>query len=51
MNRLATADVRLNAPAYVKNARLIEWVGQIAALTEAADVVWCDGSAAEYQRM
>ena len=51
MNRLASADVRLNAPAYVKNARLIEWVGQIAALTQAADVYWCDGSQDEYDRL
>jgi phosphoenolpyruvate carboxykinase (GTP) len=51
MNRPVSADVRLNAPAYVRNARLIEWVGQIAALTEASDVYWCDGSAEEYDRL
>ncbi len=51
MNRPASADVRVNAPAYVKNARLIEWVGQIAALTEAKDVYWCDGSQQEYDRL
>ena len=44
MNRPAMEGLRLNAPAYVKNARLIAWVSEIAALTEAADIYWCDGS-------
>jgi phosphoenolpyruvate carboxykinase (GTP) len=43
--------LRLNAPAYVKNARLIAWVSEVAALTEAADIYWCDGSQAEYDRL
>ena len=51
MNTPVTPAVRAKAPAYVKNARLIEWVGQIAALTEAADVYWCDGSQEEYDRL
>ena len=51
MNRPVSSEVRVNAPAYVKNARLIEWVGQMAALTEAKDVHWCDGSQAEYDRL
>ena len=50
MNRPALEGLRLNVPAHVKHIRLIEWVAQIAALTEAADVYWCDGSAAEYDR-
>jgi phosphoenolpyruvate carboxykinase (GTP) len=50
MNHPALEGLRLNVPAYVKHARLIEWVAQIAALTEAAEVYWCDGSEAEYQR-
>jgi len=51
MNRPAMEGLRLNAPAYVKNARLIAWVSEIAALTEAAEVYWCDGSQAEYDRL
>ncbi|MDP2007222.1 MAG: phosphoenolpyruvate carboxykinase, partial [Rubrivivax sp.] len=51
MNRPVLEGLRLNVPAYVKHPRLVEWVAQIAALTEAADVHWCDGSAAEYERL
>ena len=51
MNRPALEGLRLNVPAYVKHTRLVEWVAQIAALTEASDVYWCDGSQAEYDRL
>jgi len=51
MNRPAMEGLCLNVPAYVKHARLVEWVAQIAALTEAESVYWCDGSAEEYQRL
>ena len=51
MNRPATEGLRLNVPTAVKHARLIAWVADMAALTGASDVVWCDGSDAEYNRL
>lgn len=51
MNRPVMEGLRLNVPAYVKHARLVAWVAEIAALTEAKDVYWCDGSKEEYDRL
>jgi len=48
MNRPVMEGVRLNVPASVNHAKLIEWVAQMAALTEASEVYWCDGSTEEY---
>jgi len=49
MNQAIQAAVM--APAYVKNSRLIDWVGQIAALTKPDQIVWADGSQQEYDRL
>ena len=51
MNHPLMSGLRLTAPAFVKHARLTAWVAEIAALTQAADVVWCDGSQDEYERL
>jgi phosphoenolpyruvate carboxykinase (GTP) len=51
MNHPLMSGLRLNAPSHVKHARLTAWVAEIAALTQAADVVWCDGSQDEYERL
>jgi len=51
MNQPVMEGLRLNVPAYVKHPRLVAWVAEMAALTGAANVVWCDGSRAEYDRL
>ena len=51
MNQPVMEGLRLNVPAYVKHDRLVAWVAEMAALTDAAEVYWCDGSQAEYDRL
>jgi len=51
MNAIPSADARLNIPAHVRHQRLIAWVAEMAALTGARDVYWCDGSDEEYDRL
>jgi phosphoenolpyruvate carboxykinase (GTP) len=51
MNSLPSRAAALNPPPYVRHRKLIDWVADMAALTGARDVYWCDGSDAEYERL
>ena len=51
MNQPVMQGLNLNAPAYVKNAKLIAWVADMVALCKPDTVYWCDGSEAEYERL
>ena len=42
---------RIPVPGVVRNRRAIEWVAEIAELAEPDNIVWCDGSKAEYDRL
>jgi len=41
----------IQAPSYVKNAKLIAWVADMAALCKPQAIHWCDGSKEEYDRL
>ena len=51
MNAPALQGLDIQAPAYVKNAKLIAWVADMVALCKPAAVYWCDGSQEEYDRL
>ncbi|MFZ9162962.1 MAG: phosphoenolpyruvate carboxykinase (GTP) [Burkholderiaceae bacterium] len=52
MNKPASpATVNLNVPAYVKNKKLIQWVEEVASLTQPDQIHWCDGSQSEYDAL
>ncbi len=40
-----------SVPSWVKNPELVRWVAEMAALCQPNEVIWCDGSQAEYDRL
>ncbi len=51
MNQRYTDPAILNAPAYVRHARLKAWVAEVAALAQPERIVWADGTDEEYDRL
>ena len=51
MNAPTMNGLPIQAPSYVKNARLIAWIADMAALCKPAQIHWCDGSKEEYDRL
>ncbi|VVD67897.1 Phosphoenolpyruvate carboxykinase [GTP] [Pandoraea iniqua] len=51
LNSSSSNVVTRDLPSWVRHRKLIDWVTQIAAVTQPARVVWCDGSQEEYDRL
>ncbi|MGJ7568648.1 phosphoenolpyruvate carboxykinase (GTP) [Variovorax sp. GB1R11] len=51
MNAPTMQGLTIQAPSYVKNAKLIAWVAEMAALCKPEAIHWCDGSKEEYDRL
>ena len=51
MNAPVLQGLNIQAPPYVKNAKLVAWVADMAALCKPDAIHWCDGSAEEYDRL
>ena len=47
----AWMNAAFTAPEWVRHGQLRQWVADLARRTKPANVVWCDGSQAEYERL
>jgi phosphoenolpyruvate carboxykinase (GTP) len=51
MSAAPSREAFLSAPEAVRHPALLQWVDRIARLTEPQQIIWCDGSRAEYDRL
>src|SRR5438477_11767509 len=51
MSAPASAADQSNAPAWVRQRALRQWVSEVARLSKPERIHWCDGSRAEYDRL
>ena len=51
MNASVMQGLNSQAPSYVKNAKLVAWVADMATLCKPDAIHWCDGSKEEYDRL
>ena len=51
MKPLLETGSKMQATAPTANQKLIDWVASIAQVAKPDDVLWCDGSTAEYDAM
>ena len=51
MNAPVMQGLNSQAPSYVKNAKLVAWVADMATLCKPDAIHWCDGSKEEYDRL
>jgi phosphoenolpyruvate carboxykinase (GTP) len=51
MNSPVMQGLDLNTPSHVRNAKLVAWVADMAALCKPEHIHWCDGSDQEYRQL